>query len=193
MTLEIRPAVLDDAVEVARIQIVTWRAAYVGILPDPVLAGLDDIRTAAFWARLIDRPERHAGVLVAADPDDPNPHLLGFASFNMLRGEAAPDDSRDAGESGAPGWGEVSALYVEPLAQRRGLGGRLMLAACRCLESAGLRGLRIWTLVDNAPGRRFYETRGGVEAATGITRMGGADLPIVAYDWPDSRAIRSII
>ena len=55
MTLEIRPAELDDAVEVARIQIVTWRAAYVGILPDPVLAGLDDIRTAAFWGRLIDR------------------------------------------------------------------------------------------------------------------------------------------
>ena len=39
-TIAIRPARLDDAAGIARLDVETWRAAYAGILATPYLVGL---------------------------------------------------------------------------------------------------------------------------------------------------------
>ncbi|MBM3572208.1 MAG: hypothetical protein FJX52_07590, partial [Alphaproteobacteria bacterium] len=85
----IRAAELDDAVDVARIKIAAWRHAYAGIVPDAVMEVMDDIRTAAFWSNLIEKPRPGSGLLVAAQPGEGQEHaaILGFAHFAPLRPE----------------------------------------------------------------------------------------------------------
>jgi hypothetical protein len=36
----VRPAVLDDVDQLARIHVDTWRATYTGLVPDTMIAGL---------------------------------------------------------------------------------------------------------------------------------------------------------
>ena len=46
--VSVRPARADDAAEVARVQLSTWRTAYADLLPEDALA-LDEAEVAAAW------------------------------------------------------------------------------------------------------------------------------------------------
>jgi hypothetical protein len=103
--LLIRPATTGDAPAIARLLVDAWRAGYAGLVPQPVLDGLDTDERAARWSERI--PERT--VLVAGDRDA----LTGVASL------AIP--ARDLDDE--PGAGELTVLYVHPDRWRRGVGG----------------------------------------------------------------------
>src|SRR5258708_32219402 len=56
--LFVRPATRDDAADIARIDVETWRTSYAGILPDKVLLGLTTGRLAREWqSQLSHRPD----------------------------------------------------------------------------------------------------------------------------------------
>jgi hypothetical protein len=75
--VSVRPAVRDDAAEIARIQVDTWRIAYPNLLPEAVLAGLSAERNEPVWRAAITQPPspRHH-VLVAVEGD----WRVGFAA-----------------------------------------------------------------------------------------------------------------
>ena len=92
----------------------------------------------------------------------------------------------------APPWprtGEVSALYVLPEHQGRGVGRRLVAAVAAHLRKHGLPALTIAVLAANAPARGFYRALGGLEVATGVTEEDGHQLPEVVYGWPDTAGL----
>ncbi|HEX3816613.1 MAG TPA: hypothetical protein VHX59_27535, partial [Mycobacteriales bacterium] len=68
--VSVRPARHDDADEIGRIQVDTWRTAYAAVLPEPVLAGLSADGAAQAWTGAISSPPsaRHH-VLVALEGD----------------------------------------------------------------------------------------------------------------------------
>lgn len=181
----IRPAVLDDAVDVARIKIAGWRAAYVGIVPGSVLDGMDDIRTAAGWSDLIEKPAPRTGVMVAELPAEANarPRVVGFTHFAPLRSpgpqKTAPTD-----------YGEVTTLYVDPALQRRGIGTRLLKVAFARMSAVGLMRVRLWSLAENTAGNAFYERCGGQAGETAEFTLGGAKIVEIAYDWPAPATVR---
>lgn len=164
----IRPAALPDAARLGQLHVEIWRASYRGILPGPYLDSLSDVRHAAFWARILDDPDRAAGVFVAEVQHE---GVVGFADSGPERG-------------GGPGWGEVMALYLLPGWQRQGLGRRLVAACSEHLLHHGHDALAIWALRDN-PARRFYEAIKGRAAESRPTRIGGAVLIEQCYRWPD--------
>ncbi|SFT41475.1 Acetyltransferase (GNAT) family protein [Geodermatophilus amargosae] len=95
-------------------------------------------------------------VLVATEDDRP----VGFVAV-VVHGETHDE----------PGSGEVEMLAVDPAAQRRGTGARLLEAGLAVLRDAGVRLAVIGTGGDpgHAPARRTYE-------AAGFT-----PLPLVRY------------
>jgi GNAT superfamily N-acetyltransferase len=148
----IRDAVVDDATAIAQVRVDSWRAAYAGIVPAPVLARMD---VAAFAERLMQRLRAtDHGVLVWQAADG---HIEGF----VIAGPCRDDD--------APGAGEIHAIYLAPERRGGGLGAALLEAACAWLADRRFESAVLWVLSANAPARRFYERQGF--ARDGTARM----------------------
>jgi PPOX class probable F420-dependent enzyme len=161
----VRTATVDDAVTIARIRVASWRAAYAGIVPEPLLAGMDP---SAFAERLASRlAGRDHGVLVA----QPNGgDVEGFVI-------AGPSTDADA-----PGAGEINAIYLAPGARGRGVGASLLEAACAQLAERGFSAVVLWVLTANTPARRFYARMGfDRDAAARILDFDGTPIEEVRY------------
>ena len=119
----VRQADFDDAAGIGRVHVEVWRAAYQNILPDDFLSSLSDIRHSANWADILDHPNRTGATFIAETAED---GIVGFADCGMERA------ARDAIK------GEVTAIYVLPRWQRRGVGSALIevCAGHLALESA---------------------------------------------------------
>ena len=78
----------------------------------------------------------------------------------------------------ALGKGVVEQLYVDPTRQRRGVGSALMAHAKRLSPE----GLRLFTHQRNERARRFYESRGFVATAFGVSPPPESE-PDVEYRW----------
>lgn len=148
---QVRPAEPADAEAVVRIRARAWQVAYAGIMPDSVLAALDDEidervrRTQQRWAS----PEpRRFHTLVAGQPE-----VRGFATYGPYRLDDAADEVD-------PTAGEIGLIYVHPDHQGHGVGKALMDAAVARLREGGFGEARLWVLEENAPARRFYERYG---------------------------------
>ncbi|APU13948.1 MULTISPECIES: GNAT family N-acetyltransferase [Actinoalloteichus] len=149
----VRPALPDDAAEVARIQCDTWRAAYTRILPAAVLDELDVTAVEASWREAID--DNRASVLIATEGE----WTVGFC----VVGAAPPEET--AGSDGVPApdaaeTGLIASLLVEPRWGRRGHGGRLLLAAGEQLRAAGARRGIVWVPIADAASLAFFKIAG---------------------------------
>src|SRR5215207_3527969 len=83
--VHVRPARADDAAEIARIQLATWRTAYARVVPARVLDGVGDEFAIAQWqAAVTAPPTRQHRVLVAQEQQ----WTVGFAAV----GPADEDD-----------------------------------------------------------------------------------------------------
>jgi GNAT superfamily N-acetyltransferase len=139
--LLIRPAVVADAAEVARVQIAGWRAGYAGLVDEEILADLDESERARRWASTLDDTD----ALIAQDHD-------GVAGFVAM---AVP-----ARELDEPGVGEITALYVDPPRWRGGVGRALIDAAGAELRDEGCDAVVLWTFEASEPSRAFYAALG---------------------------------
>jgi GNAT superfamily N-acetyltransferase len=140
---ELRTATVADAPSVAALQVVGWRAAYRGLLPDALLDGLSvEERSVALAARLA---AGAATVLLAEQGDE----LLGFASVGPSR-----DDDADGAVAA------LYALYVQPRRWRSGIGGLLHAAALQAMRAANRTTATLWVLEGNERAQRFYVRHG---------------------------------
>lgn len=143
MSVEVRLAVLADAEAIARVQVVTWRAAYRGILPDKTLEELDEGFRAGKWREWLVRDDitivvtEHEGV------------VIGFASSGASRDE----DAR-------VGTYEIHAIYVDPNHWRSGQGRALTERTIEIARTKKATSITLWVLEGNMPARRFYESMG---------------------------------
>ena len=162
----VRLATPSDAEAIGVVHVDSWRAAYRGIVPDQILAGLSVERRAASWRETIEwaRDER----VWVIERDD---HVYGFAATGPAR-----DDDAVAGS------GEVMAIYLDPAAWSTGLGRRLFAAAVEDLGQRGFGPLVLWVLTGNARGRHFYEAAGWRPDGTSRTLdFGGTPVEEIRY------------
>jgi ribosomal protein S18 acetylase RimI-like enzyme len=137
----IRPATREDAPAVAAINHRGWTVAYAPFVDAALLPTNEDPEA---WAERLEHPDYRT---LVADRDGT---VCGFVSF----GPTEPiDDEPDR-------TGIILALYVDADAQGQGMGGALLDAALDGLRAQGMRQAVLWTFVDNAPARAFYERRG---------------------------------
>src|SRR5688572_26673308 len=105
-----RAARIEDCARIGEIHVEGWRAAYRGIMPDSLLAGLSYEKRAGGWRIAIERDP--GSVVVIEDKGI----IFGWAAIGRCR-------------EVIQGAGEVFAVYVEPSSWRKGFGMNLMKAA----------------------------------------------------------------
>lgn len=152
----VRTATPADAPAIGRIQSVTWRAAYGGVLPSEVLRELTPEAAAGPWERALREPptSRHR-VLVARERDA----LVGFATLEPPTEETEP----------AAASASIGILVVEPRWGRRGHGSRLLAAATDTLAAEGVRHVTTWVVEADDVTGSFLESAGW--AAEGTVRV----------------------
>ncbi|WP_019136705.1 GNAT family N-acetyltransferase [Cellulomonas massiliensis] len=161
----VRPASLDDAGEIARVHVQSWREAYDGIVPAEHLASLDEVERAREWSgHLAAGPADGVVTWVAGTPR----RVIGFVTYGPSRDEDAGRGDR-----------EVYSMYLEPDAWGHGVARDLMRTV---LSEVGAHPLTLWVLADNERARHFYRRHGfqpdGVER---YDEVGGSELLEVRY------------
>lgn len=162
-----RPARPDDAPEIARVQAVTWRAAYRSLLPEEVLDGWDDAAATRAWRAAVETPPTPGHrVLVALEGAD----VVGFAAYG-------PAEVTEGLPSSAGPTAEVSTLLVEPRWGRRGHGSRLLAAVADLARQDGVARLETWLPEADDVSARFLESAGWVpDGWARVLDTGGAPL-----------------
>ncbi len=148
--VSVRPARPDDADEIGRIQVETWRTAYSTILPEPVLASLSVADAAAAWSAAIAAPPspRHH-VLVALEQQ----WRVGFVAIGPAEDLEADDPDPDTTVG-------FAAILVEPRWGRRGHGSRLLAAAVEHARGDGMTRAVAWIPEGDTPSREFLLSAG---------------------------------
>ncbi len=140
-----RPARLEDADDIARVQLDTWRAAYGSVLPAEALQ-LPDAEVAAAWRTALHRDAGRSQVLVALEGAE----VVGFAA-------SAPAQDADL-QAASPA--ELTALLVVPRWGRRGHGSRLLAALVDGWREQGVERVVAWVFEQDAASRSFLEQAG---------------------------------
>lgn len=116
---DVRVATPEDAGEIARIQLTTWRTAYTNLLPPELLDSLTQSETEAQWHETL--TSGNASVLVGTEGE----WTVGYCTAGL-----APEEETAAADGSVPPdfatIALVSTLLVEPRWGRRGHGGRLI-------------------------------------------------------------------
>lgn len=169
--VRIRVATAVDARAIAHVKVEGWRAAYRGIVPEAVLAGLSVDAIEREWAPGLAETD---GPMSAFVTEDANGQIAGFASCGPRRD--GPEEYE----------GELYAIYLLPEAQGRGAGRELVRTVARRLAERGMRSMLLWVFEENAPARRFYERMGGALVGRQGFELGGKWMVEVAYGWENT-------
>ncbi|SBT38006.1 GNAT family N-acetyltransferase [Micromonospora narathiwatensis] len=154
----VRPARPEDADEIARIQLATWRVAYRRILPRHVLDNLDEAYLARRWSAAVQEPPSGAHHVLVAVEQAEQSYLVGFVAAGPADAEAlAPGEPADALGDGVAA---VTDLLVEPRWGRRGHGSRLLAAAVDHWRVDGLSRAVAWAFDGDAATRKFLASTG---------------------------------
>jgi GNAT superfamily N-acetyltransferase len=153
----VRPARAEDAGEIARIQLVTWRTAYRRMFPAHVLAGLDEAYLARGWAEAISAPPtgRHR-VLIAVEQGASSSWTVGFAAGGPADEHALAPEEPPLGDDVAA----FTDLLVEPRWGRRGHGSRLLSAAVDLWREDAFKGAVAWVYEADTVMQKFLTSTG---------------------------------
>lgn len=144
-----------DEPKLGRLIVACWREAYPGILPQPLLDGMNADRETAKWRHSL----RNGIAWIAEQSGEP----VGVGHID-----------------GA----EVTTLYTRRADQGMGLGAELLFRLFDEITCLGRREAFLWALEKNAHARGFYERMGGRLVArrpVGFARY--PDIMEVRYDF----------
>jgi GNAT superfamily N-acetyltransferase len=126
-----------------RVHVLSWQAAYPGLIRQDYLDSLDIAQRAEYWRRVVSRPQ-HAPLLVAVAGGE----LVGFTGFGPVRG---------GGPRPPAAVGELYGIDVCPHWWGSGIGGALLAAVHTGLAEQGYRSAVLWVLPGNRRARAVYE------------------------------------
>jgi ribosomal protein S18 acetylase RimI-like enzyme len=144
-TLQVRPATLRDAKQIAELHNATVRDAFktIAAATDTPLLVMPLDKRQAYWREAIEYSEPQ--VRVAVDGDK----IVGFVGFDRSRDKGTP-----------PTMGEIWAIYVATSHWARGVGLALWDAAREGLQEEGCTHVSLWLPIANDRAVRFFELAG---------------------------------
>jgi GNAT superfamily N-acetyltransferase len=153
----VRPARPEDADEIARIQLVTWRTAYRRLFPAHVLANLDEAYLARGWRTAITEPPsgRHR-VLIAVEQGEKISTVVGFAAGGPADEQALAPEEPPLGDDVAA----ITDLLVEPRWGRRGHGSRLLAATVDLWREDAFKAAVAWAYDADVAMKKFLGSTG---------------------------------
>lgn len=158
----------DDARGLLRVNALSWREAYDGLLPDEVVEARDIDPSTENVDRLLEALPDRGVVFVAVEEGV----VRGFADFRW--GTESTKAFVGPGEAG------LRAIYVHPDEWGRGIGTALVNRGLAALPDS-IRAVRLETLSNNDRARRFYESLGFERTGSTTHEIGGTDYPTTIY------------
>jgi GNAT superfamily N-acetyltransferase len=146
MTVDVRPAGVEDARGIAEAHVLAWQQTYAHLVPSEILAGVSVEQRELRWTQILARP----GLDVAVATDDGA--VVGFASAHT---DVDSNEPRDR---------ELESIYLLAGQHGSGLGQRLLDAVI------GDAPAFLWVAEDNPRARAFYVRNGFVP--DGTTKVG---------------------
>jgi GNAT superfamily N-acetyltransferase len=168
MTFVVRPAQPHDGMAMGRIHVAAWRSAYVGVMPDSYLDGLDAVTFGQRWESTLREGSGGSTVLVVLRHDK----VAAMCSVGPFRASAEPDDPT----------GELWMLNCDPSAFGSGAAVALHTEALRTLAEQGHRSAALWVVDRNPRARRFYEREGwSADGVERVDEVGGTPIHELRY------------
>lgn len=164
--MEIRPATLQDARAIAEVHVLSWRHAYINLLPREFLEGLSVEDRKDMWSQAI--ASGQTSVLVA----ESNGQVIGFSAFGPCRNERVSSSDY-----------ELWALYLSPIHWSSGIGRALWLRSREAMIANGATRIGLWVLAGNERAISFYTAAGFCAEAGSVKplELGGAQAHEVRY------------
>jgi GNAT superfamily N-acetyltransferase len=160
----VRPARPEDASEIARIQLATWRSAYRRMFPPHVLASLDEAFLTRGWSEAIESaPSERHHVLIAIEQGETATQAVGFAAAGPADEEALAPEEPPLPENIAA----ITEFLVEPRWSRRGHGSRLLAATVDLWREDGFTGAVAWVYEQDQAMQKFLGSAGWELDGTG--------------------------
>lgn len=175
--ISIRPAVVEDCPELARILVEANDDAFRGLVPDYCLESLTITESAINWRRNFapgGSLEKGEYLIVAIKGHE---KVIGFAM-----------GGRRTGRRDYPV--ELSVLMVDPPWQRQGVGRMLVREIVQIAMLAGFESLLVGVLKEN-PNRLFYERLGARQIGQKPYSWSGYVTAEILYAWDDFPLILS--
>jgi ribosomal protein S18 acetylase RimI-like enzyme len=145
MKVDIRQAKIEDAADIARVQVETWQQAYKFLLPDDYLQSLSVEKKTEGWKNGLADPYKEQKAFVITLDDQ----IVGFNSIGPNRDADISDEV-----------GELCALYIHPLFQKKGFGKQLSDYSLTTLDDWGYSKATLWVLTSNLAAQSFYQSQG---------------------------------
>lgn len=146
---------MEDARAIAHLLYDSWVAAYEGLLPEELLAGMSVIERQRELEAAFEAPKPAGAIRLVAELDG---NLVGFVNAGVPQlGDPAKSLASVAAQ---PRVGELAVLYVAPTHWRMGVGRALARAAIRRLRADGCTQVHAWVVDGNEPAFGFFEAQG---------------------------------
>lgn len=160
---------VNDATELARVHVDSWKETYEGIMPKEVLDKKSYEKREGLWRKILQ--EQHSHVYVAKTVDG---KIIGFADGGKER-------------TGSYGYdGELYAIYILKEYQRNQLGKKLLKAVAADIYENGCYSMLVWVVANN-PSKYFYEALQG--SFVDKKQIEELHVEEIAYGWKDIKTL----
>ncbi|ENQ3078787.1 GNAT family N-acetyltransferase [Bacillus sp. WLY-B-L8] len=156
---------VNDAQELARVHVDSWRETYDGIMPKEVLDKKSYEKREALWLKILKEQQSHVYVAKTIDGK-----IIGFADGGKERTGSYEYD------------GELYAIYILQEYQRNQLGKKLIKAVAADLYENGCCSMLVWVVASN-PSKYFYEALQG--SCVDKKQIEELHVEEIAYGWKD--------
>lgn len=178
--MKIRKAGISDALEIAKVQVDTWKSAYKGLVSDEFLKGLDYKDREKRWKeRLEKQKEKHFFYVAENEPWN----IIGFAVGGLEQFEPNIEDPITSKYDG-----ELLAIYVLDSYQRKGFGAQLVQKVVKCLLEHEINSMLVWVL-KGSKYCAFYEKLGGKYLTETYKEIGEDNYAVVSYGWDNIKKV----
>ncbi|MGN7478149.1 GNAT family N-acetyltransferase [Solibacillus silvestris] len=167
----IRKAEMEDAENIAKVHVDSWRTTYKGIIPQNFLDKLSYEQRTTLWENNMANP---AGTVYVAETDENK--IIGF-----VVGEKRDTNT----EQGAT---DLSAIYLLEQWQGKGVGKLLLKQMMQTFKEQGFHKVYVDVLADNKA-REFYKYYGAQYVKTIHIKFDGVTVDEEIYVWNSVDAV----
>ena len=173
--IQVRKARPEDAGQIVEVHTGTWRHSFRGYVSNALLDSMVVNEAGIqWWREVISDANPNRCVLVTVKEEKIIAFVSGGTDMDRMRGY----DS------------EIKAIYVQPEAQRSGVGKLLMRAFSEFVISRNARSMIIWTIAEG-PTAGFYLALGGeLLPIRDYLERGAEKIATAAYAWRDLAKLR---
>ncbi len=171
LTIEIRPATLDEASQLCDVYDKAMRSSHTGLMSAKALEFMLARRGLQWWENLL---MTKPGAPLAMHFDG---KIVGYVSVGKSRIERTRCD------------GEIFELCLLPEYQGLGYGKPLLEAGRRRLSSAGFKRAAIWMVQGNETAQRLCKHSNGIMVARGQEKILDENVFLMAYGLDMQKAL----